>query len=93
MSGNIAKASWTPASGTPQMVVGEALSSWRKYFSDESRKEGDADCIALPQNAEEVAVALREAVKNGWSVTISGARTGITAAAVPDGIRARPSQK
>ncbi len=85
MSGNIAKASWTPAGGTPQMVVGEALSSWRKYFSDESRKEGDADCIALPQNAEEVAVALREAAKNGWSVTISGARTGITAAAVPDG--------
>ena len=85
MSGNIAKASQTPVCGMPQMVVGEALSSWRKYFSDESRKEGDADCIALPQNAEEVAVALREAAKNGWSVTISGARTGITAAAVPDG--------
>ena len=85
MNNSCVKASQTPAGGMPQMVVGEALSSWRKYFSDESRKEGDADCIALPQNDEEVAVALREAAKNGWSVTISGARTGITAAAVPDG--------
>ena len=85
MGGKTGHAKKTSEPKLPQLVVGEALTAWRKYFSDESRKSGDADCVALPQNAKEVVGALQEAARHGWGVTVSGARTGITAGAVPNG--------
>ncbi|MBP5671173.1 MAG: FAD-binding oxidoreductase [Victivallales bacterium] len=85
MSGKTGHAKKPSAVKPPQLVVGKELASWQKYFCDESRKSGDADCIALPQNVEEVVGALQEAARHDWKVTVSGARTGITAGAVPNG--------
>jgi len=55
------------------------------YLHDESRSTGFADSISFPAteaDAIEVANAIRA---EGGSITIQGARTGITAGAVPNG--------
>ncbi len=56
-----------------------------EYLRDESRSTGRADFAAFPKNAEEVAEALRFAAEKNLPVTIQGGRTGLAAAAVPDG--------
>ena len=55
------------------------------YLRDESRTCGAADAIAFPRTAAELSDAVREAGARGLSVTVQGARTGISAGAVPDG--------
>lgn len=55
------------------------------YLRDESRRAGVADGIAFPQTEEDVQALLREAAARGLVVTTQGARTGITAGAVPPG--------
>ena len=55
------------------------------FLRDESRKCGAAEAIAFPRNTAELAAALREAAAGGQPVTPQGARTGISAGAVPDG--------
>ena len=55
------------------------------FLRDESRKGGAADAIAFPENAAELADAVREAAARNQPVTVQGARTGISAGAVPDG--------
>jgi len=54
------------------------------YLRDESRKTGTAEAIAFPDSVAEICAALR-AVGEGVPVTVQGARTGISAGAVPDG--------
>jgi D-lactate dehydrogenase (cytochrome) len=55
------------------------------FLRDESRKCGTADVIAFPQSVAELKDAVREAAAQGHSLTVQGARTGISAGAVPDG--------
>lgn len=55
------------------------------FLRDESRKCGAAEAIAFPQNTAELAAAVREAAARGLAVSLQGARTGISAGAVPDG--------
>ena len=55
------------------------------YLQDESRRQGCAEAICFPANTEEVVQALKIAAQHAWAVTLQGARTGITAGAVPDG--------
>jgi D-lactate dehydrogenase (cytochrome) len=55
------------------------------FLRDESRKSGTAEAIAFPGDAEELAAALRAATARSLPVTVQGARTGITAGAVPEG--------
>lgn len=55
------------------------------FLRDESRLQGTADAIAFPQSTDALAADLREAAQTGRPVTIQGARTGISAGAVPDG--------
>ena len=55
------------------------------YLRDESRKAGLAEAIAFPQNVTDLAAIMREAAALGLAVTVQGARTGISAGAVPDG--------
>jgi D-lactate dehydrogenase (cytochrome) len=74
----------TADAGCP-LVSGESLREYTKYLVDESRKSGWADALALPRSADEVCAALAAARECEWAVTVSGARTGITAGAVPDG--------
>ena len=55
------------------------------FLRDESRKTGTADAIAFPRNLDELCSSLREAAARHLPVTVQGARTGISAGAVPDG--------
>ncbi|MFW5802289.1 MAG: FAD-binding oxidoreductase [Verrucomicrobiota bacterium] len=56
-----------------------------KYVTDESRRHGVSCGLALPKSTVEVAAVMRETARRGLSVVVSGARTGISAGAVPDG--------
>ena len=56
-----------------------------KYVTDESRRSGVSCGLALPKSTLEVAAVLRETARRGLPVVVSGARTGISAGAVPDG--------
>jgi len=55
------------------------------FLRDESRKTGTAEAIAFPQSVGELAAAVRAAAACGEPLTIQGARTGISAGAVPEG--------
>lgn len=55
------------------------------YLHDESRQEGSAQSISFPTSEEEVCAVLRQMYEAGTPVTIQGSRTGLAAAAVPDG--------
>ena len=55
------------------------------YLRDESRTSGTADAIAFPRDTAELSAAVREAGARGLPVTVQGARTGISAGAVPAG--------
>ncbi len=55
------------------------------YLRDESRSTGSAEHIAFPRNGEEILSVLKTCRERGEKVTIQGARTGLAAAAVPNG--------
>ncbi|OGV72304.1 MAG: hypothetical protein A3K19_02575 [Lentisphaerae bacterium RIFOXYB12_FULL_65_16] len=67
------------------MLCGDAIKGYEKYLFDESRRTGHATALAFPRDDAEVSGAVRAADKDGLSITVSGARTGIAAGAVPDG--------
>ncbi len=69
----------------PRLITGRELAGWEKYFTDESRCHGWAEALVFPRTEEELCAAVAEAVRNDWVITVSGARTGITAGAVPEG--------
>ncbi len=57
-----------------------------EYLHDESRMAAPRlEALHFPETAEQVAAAVRSARAAGHGVTVSGARTGITGAAVPLG--------
>ena len=56
-----------------------------EYLRDESRTVGRADSIAFPHNEAELGAILTAAYTDGERITIQGARTGLAAAAVPEG--------
>jgi len=55
------------------------------YLRDESRRPGKADSISFPKMEDEIKSHLAHARDSELTVTVQGARTGITAGAVPDG--------
>lgn len=55
------------------------------YLHDESRSIGRAESISFPKSEEEVCQLLAELSQRGLPVTVQGARTGLAAAAVPNG--------
>jgi D-lactate dehydrogenase (cytochrome) len=55
------------------------------YLSDASQLHGQAEGIALPENEKEIAEFLKEANAKKIPVTVSGGKTGLTGAAVPQG--------
>jgi D-lactate dehydrogenase (cytochrome) len=55
------------------------------YLRDESRRTGKAESISFPATQDEVIEAIVYCCENGLKITVQGARTGITAGAVPDG--------
>ena len=76
-----------PANGNEALRIfaGEELTGLGKYLYDESRRTGRAECICFPTGIGQLSQALKIARQAGMPVTISGARTGITGGAVPDG--------
>lgn len=56
-----------------------------EYMRDESRKTGYADSISFPGTETEIMEILKFCKNENRKVTIQGARTGITAGAVPQG--------
>lgn len=58
---------------------------YNDYLQDESRMRGSAEKISFPQTENDVIDIINECRKNHVPVTIQGARTGITGAAVPAG--------
>jgi D-lactate dehydrogenase (cytochrome) len=54
------------------------------FLRDESRRSGVAERVALPHSEADVCEVLRE-LNGSAPVTVQGARTGITAGAVPEG--------
>ncbi|HBA84807.1 MAG TPA: FAD-binding oxidoreductase [Verrucomicrobia bacterium] len=67
------------------MLIQPIRSDHTDFMRDESRRTGRADYIAFPESDVEAAEALRFAAAGARPVTIQGARTGITAGAVPEG--------
>ena len=55
------------------------------YLRDESRNTGRAEGIAFPASTEDIVGIMKECHEKGLRVTVQGARTGLAAAAVPDG--------
>jgi D-lactate dehydrogenase (cytochrome) len=55
------------------------------YLRDESRRSGEAASISFPRTEDELRAHLRAARHLGHAVTVQGARTGVTAGAVPRG--------
>ena len=55
------------------------------YLRDESRLQGSAEGLFLPENEAEVRAIAQEAGRRNIPLTIQGGRTGITGGAVPDG--------
>lgn len=82
---NILTAVECPSSEKPTIIRGETVRQYAKYLEDESRRAGYADAVAFPRNTAEACAAVRVARDEGWTVTVSGARTGITAGSVPEG--------
>ena len=56
-----------------------------EYMRDESRKTGNADSISFPKTEPEIIEIMKGCRNENRKVTIQGARTGITAGAVPQG--------
>jgi D-lactate dehydrogenase (cytochrome) len=63
-------------------VVQPFSDEYEGYLRDESRRVGNAACIAFPRTEAEIIAAIRDAC---GVITVQGARTGIVAGAVPDG--------
>ncbi len=57
----------------------------KDYLRDESRSVGHAEHIAFPCTENEVREVLAECYGRNERITVQGARTGLAAAAVPDG--------
>ncbi len=55
------------------------------YLRDESRRSGRADSISFPLSREEISHAMAHMSHHRIKTTVQGARTGITAGAVPYG--------
>lgn len=58
---------------------------FREYLRDESRTTGNAESISFPRNEQDVVTLLQELYPQGKAITVQGARTGLAAAAVPQG--------
>lgn len=58
---------------------------YAEYLHDESRSVGTAEEIAFPTSEQEIQSLVAEKYGEGQKITVQGARTGLAAAAVPNG--------
>lgn len=67
------------------MEIKPFTSEFDDYLRDESRRCGSATHIVFAKDEADVQGALAAAREKVWNVTIQGARTGVSAGAVPEG--------
>ncbi len=67
------------------MKISDSREDYIGYCRDESHFPGSFARIAFPESTEELAAAMAEAGAAGLSVTLQGARTGVTGSGVPEG--------
>ncbi len=85
MSGRLTAIQIDDAGAAGTLPPAQSPDSATSYLTDESRLSGRAERIYFPRTETELAAILRAAGKASASVTLSGARTGITGGAVPLG--------
>lgn len=68
----------------PQLII-PFSDIYTAYLRDESRTVGQAESISFPRCEEDVRLVLQTLHASGTPVTVQGARTGLAAAAVPNG--------
>lgn len=66
-------------------LILQMTEEYQEYLRDESRKVGTAETISFPKSEEEVVSILHHCDRENIPVTIQGARTGLAAAASPQG--------
>lgn len=66
-------------------LIKQMDSKYEEYLKDESRLVGEAVSISFPQTEQQVTDVVSQLCERGVPITIQGARTGITGAAVPKG--------
>ncbi len=67
------------------MIVKTNPKELEPYLEDASYYKGNADKLFLPENEKEISEILAEHHAKKIPITVSGARTGLTGAAVPEG--------
>jgi len=70
---------------TQAAFIKDVHSLFPEYLRDESRRIGTADSISFPESEQEIRDHLADCARQRLPVTVQGARTGITAGAVPEG--------
>lgn len=67
------------------MIIKTEQDEIQNYLSDAANTKGFCIAVWIPENIDELVGSIREANKKELPVTISGNRTGLTGASVPDG--------
>jgi D-lactate dehydrogenase (cytochrome) len=71
--------------GLSNLIVSLEKGSHQEYLRDESRSTGEAESISFPRDEQELRQVVKAVAATGTRITIQGARTGLTGAAVPHG--------
>ncbi|HEY7751349.1 MAG TPA: FAD-binding oxidoreductase, partial [Ignavibacteriaceae bacterium] len=67
------------------MIVKSIQDEIQNYLADASNTKGFCDSVYFPENENDIISILKEADKKKIPITISGNRTGLTGACVPNG--------
>lgn len=65
------------------MITKKNKDEIEQYLKDASNFTGNADCVYIPENENDLIDIVKELYKKNIPYTISGARTGLTGASIP----------
>ncbi len=71
--------------GMSELIFSAQDARYQEYLRDESRSVGSAESISFPKTEQELRDIVTMSAEQGLAITVQGARTGLTAAAVPHG--------
>lgn len=67
------------------MIIKKNQDEIEQFLSDASNYRGECEAVYFPETGDDIISILSDANKNGTPVTVAGAGTGLTGAAVPEG--------
>ena len=67
------------------MIIKTNQDEFLSYLSDASSYEGRAEAVYLPESEAEIIALVKQCTRDGVRMTVSGNRTGLTGAGVPEG--------